>query len=125
MSAGKPTTAVYEVATPPGTGRASITVQPETLALTIDGTANAGSSDPVNQLASVNAGGTRRETGISAYRVRLKWTGSIPDNYDPTGIITLPLLNAAIRAKASVKDAVGVYLSQPVQVVGVTPEYIN
>lgn len=125
MSAGVFETAVYEVATPPRTGRINCRVQPETLELVIDGATNSGSTDTANQLASLNINGGRRTNGVTPTKVRMKWTATFPATYDPNGIVTVPLLNDAIRAKAAIKGATGTYLSQPIEVVGTSPEYIN
>lgn len=129
MSAGKFTNAVYVGATPPGTARYGVRVQPETLLLAIGGEANTGSADAPNQQARANVSGGRRTSGVSCSKVRFRWNpqtvAGAPDNYDPNGILTLPTLNANIRAAAAVKNATGTYLSKNIVVVGTTPEYVN
>ncbi len=129
MSAGKFTKAVYVGATPPGTARYAVRVQPETLALTIGGEANTGSADAANQQARARISGARRTSGVSCSKVRFRWepqtVAGAPDGYDPTGTLTLATLNANIRAAAAVKDATGTYLGKSIVVTGTTPEYIN
>ena len=129
MSAGKFTNAVYVGATPPKTTRYGVRVQPETLLLTIGGEPNSGSADAANQQAKAHVSGNHRTGGVSCSKVRFRWepqtVAGAPDNYDPLETLTLPTLNANIRAAAAVKGATGSYLNKNIVVVGTTPEYIN
>jgi hypothetical protein len=121
MSAGDFVISTYETA---AGNFAKIRVQPETLTLTIDSTANSAGAGPVNQQASAIANGSRRGIGVNARRVRLEWTGSPPTGYDPNGILTVPVLTPALF-NAIDKGDEGTYLGAGVRVVGVTPEYVN
>lgn len=105
-----------------------IRIQPETTSLSIDigGTAVLNDGVPGNLITnpiSARANGTRRTLGLNAARVRLTWVSNVPNLYDPDGVISLPLLNAAIRAAG--KGATATYLGGQLIVLGVTPEYVN
>ena len=105
-----------------------VKVQPETVSLTINinGTNvdNTGGlpSDITNPISCRVSGGTRT-LGLNAAKIRLEWTGTPPAGYDPNGILTLPLLNSAIRSAS--RGATGTYLNVAVRVVGTTPEIVN
>lgn len=119
MSAGAFTIENYQFG---NGGIGSIRVQPETLTLTIGGVENT----PVAGVRNVNrrvsvSGGRRRQGLLYARLVRLTWSGDAPVGYRPGATFTLPLVNNAIYAAASVPDATGTYLGNGVRVVGVTP----
>lgn len=121
MSAGEFQNAIYET----NAGNfCNLRVQPETLALTLGGTANAAGTGPVNQQASAISSGSRRGIGVNARRVRLNWTGTVPDGYDADGTVTVPILTPALFDSLT-RGTAGVYLGQSVEVAGTTPEYVN
>lgn len=107
----------------------AISVQPETLTLTIATVPNsppAGATTP--RFPSAKVSGNRRSLGINARLCRIRFTNTVPTGYDPNGTISLPVLSLAAKA-AFVRDAVGTYTldatDYDVEVVGVTPETIN
>lgn len=104
----------------------SIRIQPETAtALTIGGEANTEVAGVRNVPRRVTVSGGRRRQGLLYSRlVRLTWTGAPPAGYKPASVVTVPLINNAIYAAASVPDATGTYLGAGVRVVGVTPQPI-
>lgn len=127
MSAGSFTRSIYQ-AQYAADAFHPIRVQPETLLLSLDvnGTATqnippAGAvvTNPISALVSAGP----RNLGLKAAKVRLRWTGSVPANYDPNGILTVPVLNFQLRTVAS--GTTGTYLENPVEVIGRTPESIR
>lgn len=99
-------------------------VQPETLDLVIDGTSNSAPTAPPNQAVSARVSGGRRTFGVTARKVRITFTGTLPDGYKAGQVIALPVMTPSVYA-AIAKGQVGEYLGKPIQVVGKTPEYIN
>ena len=124
MSAGAFVDSLYQARYGTGTAVHGIQVQPETLALTIAGSANTAPAGPPTSPISAKVSGGRNSIGLQAELVRLKFTDVVPPGYKVDGIITLPLLNAAIRAVAF-RNADGQYLGLDVQVVGITPEKVR
>lgn len=127
MSSGGFTISVYESSTglffP-------ITIQPETLTLTLNSVANAAPANtPGVGLPSAVVSKGRRSFGVNArlVRVRTPNTGGDP-NYVPLGIIALPVLQAATFA-AYGKGQTGTYEINgnaiAVQFVGKTPETVR
>lgn len=105
-----------------------IRVQEETeaLSLNVGGTniLNEGvPNDQINNPISAKVSKTRREIGLGAAKVSLRWTNEIPNTYDGSGILVVPLLNSAIRAVG--RGATGTYLNNEVEVIGVTPESVR
>lgn len=121
MSSGAFTSTFYET----NAGNiCAIRVQPETLTLTLGGTANAAPSGPADQEASAISQGSRRGIGVNARRVRLRWTGTVPDGYDGDGIVTVPILQPTLYNSLT-RGTTGTYLGGAVEVAGRTPEYVN
>jgi len=102
-----------------------IRVQPETLALSIGGVANAGSAtDPAAGVPSANAGGSRRKNGVNARQVRIRFTGTPPTGYKADSIISLPVLTSTAY-NSYTRGQTGTYLGGSVICVGKTAEAIR
>lgn len=103
------------------TTTARIRVQPETLALTINGVANAGVANPAGEADRilVSAGRRRRGVLISA-KVRFRFSGTPPAGYLAGSTLTLPILNGAIADEAE-EGATGTYLGAAIVVSGYSP----
>lgn len=95
----------------------NIKVQPETLALNINGQTNAADVGPATSLfwAETNRGST--EYGLRPRKVNFRWLTAAPDGYSGSARLSLPLLNKAISAVA-VTGALGVYLGSDIVVTG-------
>lgn len=106
-----------------------ISIQPETLTLTVDGTANAApSGDETGGFPSAKVGGGRNSIGINARLVRFKFTGTPPTGYKQDGVLTLPVLtlatyNAWVGKKTGTYDPGGG--SVAIELIGPTPEKIR
>ena len=123
MSAGKFARARYQGDL--ATRVYAIRVQPETLLLTIGGTANPSPEGGITESVSAKVSGGRRTTGISARKVRVQFAGeNVPAGYDPGQTISLPILTPALFNSIE-KGDLGNYLGNAVIVVGKTPEYVN
>lgn len=123
MSQGKFARARYQSDVP--TRIYQIRVQPETLLLTINGTANPSPEGAANQSVSAKVSGGRRTSGISARKVRIQFAGeTAPAGYAAGQIISLPVLTPTLF-NAIEKGGLGTYLGQAIVVVGKTPEYVN
>jgi len=106
-----------------------IKIQPETMTLSIDGTANAAPAGPIQgNLPSAQVSKGRRAHGINARLVRFRFTGAVPPGYKPDGVISLPVLSQATYAGWG-KGQTGTYSIQgtdyAIAFVGKTPEKIN
>jgi len=65
----------------------------------------------------------RRSRGVNARVARFRWTGSVPDGYEPSGIIRLPIFTkTAWDALQKATDYA--YLGSNLNLVGKTPESI-
>lgn len=124
MSAGEFQLSRYAAVYGDGTNIHPIQVQPETLSLTIETENNdppeGGATSPI----SARVSGGRRQLGLNAHLVRIKFTDTPPTGYKQDGVIALPLLSAAIRT-AAVRGAEGAYLGQSIEVVGNSPETVR
>lgn len=127
MSAGAFTSGIYVTDT---NIPVNISVQPETKTLTLATTANADGTGPIQPgLPSAKVSSSARSIGINARKVRVRFTGTIPDGYlGSTGVLSLPVLTKSAW-DAYVKQSSGTYTlngtAYAVEYVGKTPETIN
>lgn len=102
-----------------------IRVQPETVAASIGGTANAAPTGAITNNISARVSGGKRTLGLIARRVTLEAPAtSQPDGYKPSGITTIPALQEAFY-NAAVKGASCTYLGATFTVVSRTQEIVN
>lgn len=95
-----------------------ITVQPETLSLTIGGAVNAPGAGPTDDsFGSARVSGGDRQIGLKARSVSIKFTAP-KTGYKAESTITLPVLRASVHAGYS-KGQTGTYLDTACIVVGV------
>jgi hypothetical protein len=121
--AGSFTDTFYEMSDENGGYILSCRVQPETLAATIGGTANAGAAGPADAPGSATISQGRRSAGVNMRYVTLKWTVDPPDDYDGlTGRI--PVLTPATFA-AWTLGSEGTYLTTACKVVGRNGETVK
>lgn len=100
-----------------------IRIQPETLAVTLGGTANAAATGTA-VLPSAQVSKGKRSIGINARTITIKFAaGTVPTNYKAESPITLPWLqnNAAFTAAVPGVTAVN-YLATAAILVGKSPE---
>lgn len=103
---------------------AKMRVQPETLAATIGGTANAAPAGPATVgFPSVQISRSRRSLGVHARFVTFAWT-TPPAGYDPNGLVSLPVPDPTVFAGIADGEAVA-YLGGDGEVVSKTPELIR
>jgi hypothetical protein len=102
----------------------SITVQPETLALEIDGTANTPGTGPIDSALRASVTQGNNAYGLKARRVSFAWTGTPPANYDPRGRITLPILTPALY-NSILPGSTGTYLGAAINNIRLLPERLN
>jgi len=101
-----------------------ITVQPETLSLTIATVANDPPAGPVDQPVLARVSGSRRGYGVFARTARVRVTAAGTSGLTIGSVITLPLLNGDIYDVAR-KPNTGTYNTATVAVVGRSPERIR
>jgi hypothetical protein len=103
-----------------------IRVQPETLSLSLGGTANAAATGTAI-LPSAQVSKGKRSIGINARTVTVKFaTGNEPDGYKPNSPITVPWLqNNAAFINAVPNVTVVTYLSETAILVGKSPEFVR
>jgi len=121
MSAGTFTTALYSSDVTGNIHR--IRIQPETLGLSLGGTANASASGTA-VLPSAQVSKGKRSIGINARTVTVKFAaGDEPDGYKPDSPITVAWLqnNAAFLTAVPGVTACN-YLGQPAILVGTAKE---
>ncbi len=123
MSSGAFVRTFYGVSTENGGGVAPIRLQPETLAATIGGAANAAPAGPATIPGSATISQGRRSAGINARYITVAWDDSPPDDYSGlTARIVVP--NPTVYAGAQLGDSV-TYLGTPATIVGRTPETVK
>lgn len=102
-----------------------IRVQPETLLLTINGTANSAPAGAVDSgYASAQVSQGRRSLGCNARLVRVRFSGTPPTGYKPDSVITLPWLQQSSYAALN-PGQTGTYLETAIVLVGKTAEIIR
>ncbi len=123
MSAGEFTSAFYETSSENGSFILRCRVQPETLAATIGGTANAGVAGPANAPGSATISQGRRSAGVNMRYVTLSFTGAAPTGYsgDP---VRIPVLDPAVFADWTL-GATGTYLGSDVEVLSRVGETVK
>lgn len=122
MSAGKFSDSKYELDNGTIVGAR---VQPETLLAVLEGNTNAapvGDADVGYPKARVSS--SPRSFGITMRQVNLKWTGAVPDGYDPAGTVTIPIMTKA-NFDAIGSTSTGTYLGSPVKVIGKRGETVR
>jgi len=122
MSAGKFTSSRYTS----NSGRVyPATVQPETLAATLGGTANTATADPVDEEVSAKMTGGKREIGVIARTVTIRWdAGAAPTGYDENTLLRIPVMQQSTWNGVA-KGAAVSYLGGTGEVAGKSPEQVN
>jgi len=123
MSSGAFETAFYETSSENGSFVLRCRVQPETLAATIDGTANAGVEGPATAPGSATISQGRRSAGVNMRYVTLGWTATPPTGYsgDP---VRIPVLDPTVFA-AWTLGSTGTYLGAAVEVLSRVGETVK
>lgn len=101
-----------------------IRVQPETIALVINGISNDAPSGGTTEQVSAKVSGKRRSFGVNARTVTIEFVGTAPTGYKVAQPIRLPILKPDVYA-GILKNQSGNYLGSTIRVVGKRPEYIN
>ena len=101
-----------------------IRVQPETIALVINGISNDAPTGGTTETVSARASGRRRQFGVNARTVSIQFSGTPPTGYKAGQTIRLPILTPDVW-NGIVKNQSGNYLGSAIRVVSKTPEYIN
>lgn len=123
MSAGNFVRSRYETSSENGGGIHPIRVQPETLALTIDGTANAATTSDIDRQTTARANKSSTAYGVGARAVVLEFTGAAPDGYsgDP---VRVPVLTPDAFLAYQVGQT-GTYLGAAVEVISRIAENVR
>lgn len=98
-----------------------IRIQPETQALVLDGTNNAGPGADVNSPIAVQVTNTRRSLGITPRTITVRFTTTLPTGYKPDQLYRLVILTNSLWQDTAI-GATGTYLGQPIEVVSKSPE---
>lgn len=102
----------------------SVRIQPETLTLTVDGTANAAPTTAFSAgFPSAKVSGGRRTLGINCRKCNLVFNAA-PEGYKQDSVISVPVLKQAMEAKI-VQGATGTYAGVAITVVSLTRETIK
>lgn len=100
----------------------AVRVQPETLAASLGGGANADPGGTPTVEGRLKLRKTRREFGLHARTVTVKFTGAAPTGYKPGGTVTVPILSPAVYAGITT-GGTGTYLGSAVEVTSKSPEF--
>lgn len=100
-----------------------VRVQPETLLLTIDGTANSAPAGNVTLSVTAYTRKSSRQYGIGCRSVSVSWNAAPPAGYEDENL-SIPVLTVAAFAAMNVGDT-GTYLGQPVTVVSKKSETLT
>lgn len=123
MSSGAFTRTRYELSADNGGGVIACRLQPETLAATISGTANAAPAGPTTIPGSATISQGRRSAGVNMRYITVAWDGSPPTGYSGlTARIVVP--DPDVFAGAGLGDAV-TYLATTATIVGRTGETVK
>lgn len=100
----------------------SFRAQPETLAATIAGQANAAPAGDIDQEVSAQVSRGKRTVGMNARTVSLRFTGALPTGYaGPT--VRIPVLQpSTYDTWTATSKLTGTYLGVAVEVLGQSPE---
>lgn len=101
-----------------------VRVQPETLALTIDGNANAEPAGAVTIDQLVKVSRSRGEYGVLPRKVSIRFTGTAPTGYKADQTYTIPVLTEAVWDAATRTTAAN-YLGVAAEVVSRSSESIR
>jgi len=123
MSAGVFETAFYETSSENGGFVLRCRVQPETLAASIDGTANASATGPATAPGSATSSQGRRSAGVNMRYVSLGWTATPPTGYSGD-TVRIPVLDPATFT-AWTLGATGTYLGAAVEVLSRVGETVK
>lgn len=101
----------------------NIRIQPETLALVVDGQTNTAPTDAVTRPGSAKVSGGRRSVGVNARLVRIRFTAA-KDGYAEGDIIALPWLQFESFTQLDLYST-GTYLGTAIELVGKTAESVR
>jgi hypothetical protein len=102
-----------------------IRVQPETLALTDGTTANASPAGAITEKVRARARLGRREYGVRARYVTVRFTGTLPDGYSGEDLNVPVMTQAAFNAYTATVGVTGTYLGAPIEFIGGENEKIR
>lgn len=103
-----------------------IRIQPETLTLTLAGTANAAPAGALQAgFPSAKVSGSRRSIGINSRIVRIRVTTAGTSGLSVGSVVALPWLVEATFDALPAKGATGTYNGASVVMLGKTKEQIN
>jgi hypothetical protein len=122
MSAGAFTISKYECEETGGIH--PIKIQPETLALELNGTTNAAPTGAIDSAPSAQVSRGKRSIGINARTVTFKLTAAL-SGYKQGSPITLPWLKSGTAFNALKRGQTGTYLATAVEVIGKSAEKVN
>lgn len=123
MSSGPFSNVFYETSADNGSYVLAARVQPETLAATFDGTANASAAGPANAPGSATISQGRRSAGVNMRYVTVRWDAAPPTDY--SGLTArIPVLDPATFSAWTLNSS-GTYLGTAATVVGRTGETIK
>lgn len=99
-----------------------IRVQPETLALVVDGATNAAAAGPATSPISAQVSQSKRSKGLNARTVTIKFPATPPTGYAVGSVIKLPWLTGAATFDGFKAGDAVTYLGSTGEVVGTQAE---
>lgn len=101
-----------------------IRVQPETLAASFGGTANAAGAGPIDNPLSAKVSNGNRAFGLKPRSVTVVFETTAPTGYKTGSYIRIPVLQPALYAAAASGDSI-TYLGLTATIVGKNPERVR
>jgi hypothetical protein len=101
-----------------------IRVQPETLAMVIDGSTNAAAPDSIDGIGTIKTSAGNRAFGIKPRTVTVRFTSTLPTGYKAGTLITLPWMVADTWEELTNGDT-GTYLGQAIELVSKKAENVR
>lgn len=83
-----------------------IKVQPETIAATLGGTANAAVPGAIDSVFAAEVNRGARAYGLRPRKVTIAFEENVPDGYRPYTSLSIPVLSASVFAGVSIGDSV-------------------
>lgn len=125
MSAGNFITSRYQSDNLPGEPIMIARIQPETQDIVLGGANNEPAGATVTLPLRVNISGGRNSLGVKPRTVTLRWVDNIPDGYQASSRLVVPIMTKALWDAIDPLITTGTYLGGTVIVVGKTPEFVK
>lgn len=98
--------------------------QPETAVFSIGGSPNTLPAGPATSIFWAKVSKGKSEYGLRPRKVRIKWTGNPPDDYDDCQTLEIVVFSLSVYNSATIGSPV-TYLGTPGKLIGKVPENVH